>query len=90
MELAAPRPLTELIGGDEDAHGVVAHPRGRPVHEVQQDRTRVLLIGPEGGFSRDEEQTFETAGWPRVRLGQYVLRAETAAVVGVALLSART
>ena len=44
--------------------------------------TPVLLVGPEGGWS-EEEQTL-----PAVALGDHVLRAETAAVVAGTLLAA--
>jgi 16S rRNA (uracil1498-N3)-methyltransferase len=45
----------------------------------------LLLIGPEGGFAPDEVAAAEAAGVTVVSLGPRVLRAETAAVAGVAL-----
>lgn len=42
----------------------------------------VLLVGPEGGWAPEEL----TRGLPRVDLGPQVLRAETAAIAGAALL----
>jgi 16S rRNA (uracil1498-N3)-methyltransferase len=42
----------------------------------------VLLVGPEGGFSDGERQRLATQARPFV-LGGRVLRAETAAVVGL-------
>jgi len=89
MELAAPCPLSELIRGDESGTGVVAHPEGGRVDELPPGRGGLLLIGPEGGFSLDEERALDSAGWPKVSLGRFVLRAETAAIAGVALLSER-
>ena len=89
MELALPRPLSELIGGDESDGGVVAHPDGMRVTELPPDRGGLLLIGPEGGFSLEEERELDQAEWPKVCFGRYVLRAETAAIAGAALLSAR-
>jgi 16S rRNA (uracil1498-N3)-methyltransferase len=89
MELAAPCPLSELIGGDVREQGVVAHPDGKRVDELPRGRGGLLLIGPEGGFSLEEERALDSAGWPRVCLGPYVLRAETAAIAGAALLSTR-
>jgi len=44
----------------------------------------VVLIGPEGGWSDDERAT----ALPTVRLGEYVLRSETAAMAAAALLAA--
>lgn len=45
-------------------------------------KMRTLLIGPEGGFSEPERATVTRA----VSLGDQVLRAETAAIVGASLL----
>ncbi|MCP9786057.1 16S rRNA (uracil(1498)-N(3))-methyltransferase [Cyanobium sp. N5-Cardenillas] len=46
-----------------------------------------LAIGPEGGWSPDEEEQAEAAGWQPVSLGDAILRTATAAVGGVALLA---
>ena len=45
-----------------------------------------LLSGPEGGLSRAEEAAATECGFAPVSLGARVLRAETAALVGLALL----
>lgn len=45
-----------------------------------------LLIGPEGGISQEEADAALACGWQAVSLGPRVLRAETGAVVGVALV----
>ncbi len=47
------------------------------------------LVGPEGGFTDAEEQMLLDAGAFGVNLGPYILRLETAAVCGVALLRQR-
>ncbi|GAP11570.1 RNA methyltransferase, RsmE family [Bellilinea caldifistulae] len=47
-----------------------------------------LLIGPEGGWEAEEVQAAEQAGWLPVSLGKRILRTETAAIVGAALLLA--
>ncbi len=47
-----------------------------------------LAVGPEGGWTSDEEQLFATAGWQPVSLGPRILRAETAAIAGLAVASA--
>jgi len=89
MEIARPATLAEVAGGAAASCGAVAHPEGGPVEELPPHRGRLLLIGPEGGFSAGEEQMLDTAGWPRVSLGRHVLRTETAAIAGAALLIAR-
>jgi 16S rRNA (uracil1498-N3)-methyltransferase len=60
---------------------VLAEGEGDP---VSLDRP-VVLVGPEGGWAPEES----AAGLPKVALGPHVLRAETAAIVAGALLSAR-
>jgi 16S rRNA (uracil1498-N3)-methyltransferase len=45
-----------------------------------------LLAGPEGGWSERERAELRAAGWRAVGLGPRVLRAETAAVVGAAMV----
>lgn len=46
-----------------------------------------LLIGPEGGIATDEAQSAQAAGWQTVSLGPRILRAETAALASIALIS---
>jgi 16S rRNA (uracil1498-N3)-methyltransferase len=43
----------------------------------------LLSIGPEGGFSGQEAQLFQSAGFHTVQLGPRVLRLETAAVAAI-------
>jgi 16S rRNA (uracil1498-N3)-methyltransferase len=45
-----------------------------------------VLVGPEGGWAPEERGELLAAGWTPVGLGPRVLRAETAAVLGVALM----
>ncbi len=55
---------------------------------AEHNRTLALAVGPEGGWAPDEFALFETAGWEKVTLGPRVLRAETAALAGLAICSA--
>ena len=48
-----------------------------------------LWIGPEGGLTQGELQLASSAGWTCAGLGANVLRAETAAAVGLGLLLCR-
>ncbi len=45
-----------------------------------------LMIGPEGGFSREEVELAQGAGFLPVSLGPRILRTETAAIVAAALV----
>lgn len=46
-----------------------------------------LMIGPEGGFEADEVEQAREAGWHVVSLGKRILRAETAAVASLAVVT---
>jgi 16S rRNA (uracil1498-N3)-methyltransferase len=49
----------------------------------------LLLVGPEGGWTRDEQATMILAGAKMVRLSRHILRIETAAIAAAAIWSAR-
>ena len=44
-----------------------------------------IAIGPEGGWAPEEEALFDANGWRAVSLGPRILRAETAAIVALAV-----
>ena len=61
-----------------------AGPRpARPPAAPEKPRRIVLIVGPEGGFSDAERQRLAAAGARPWALGGRVLRAETAALVGL-------
>ncbi|WP_353193077.1 16S rRNA (uracil(1498)-N(3))-methyltransferase [Pandoraea pnomenusa] len=49
----------------------------------------VLLFGPEGGLSPQEETLARAAGFSAIRLGERILRTETAGIAVLAALAAR-
>ena len=51
------------------------------IQEAPQDV--ILMIGPEGGHSPDEEAQAQAAGYQLVSLGDRVLRTETAGIVAI-------
>jgi 16S rRNA (uracil1498-N3)-methyltransferase len=51
-------------------------------------QTIAVAAGPEAGFSDDEEQVLQRAGFVPVRLGPRILRTETAALAALAALNA--
>jgi 16S rRNA (uracil1498-N3)-methyltransferase len=57
--------------------------RGRP-----ELKSLAMAIGPEGGWTPEELQLFETAGWIAASLGDTILRAETAAIAALAVAQA--
>jgi 16S rRNA (uracil1498-N3)-methyltransferase len=46
----------------------------------------LLAIGPEGGWTADELEVFQKAGWISASLGPTILRAETAAMAATAIV----
>jgi len=47
-----------------------------------------LAVGPEGGWTADELQTFAQSHWLAASLGETILRAETAAIAALAIARA--
>jgi 16S rRNA (uracil1498-N3)-methyltransferase len=89
MEIAAVVSPAELVERTRAECGVVADRAGVGAAALKPTPERVLAVGPEGGFSSAEEGLFAEACWPKLSLGPHVLRAETAAVVGAAVLVGR-
>lgn len=63
---------------------VVCEQEGEPQTTFNQLDELGLLIGPEGGWSDNEKNLFATNKLGHINISQFTLRAETAAVVGVA------
>jgi 16S rRNA (uracil1498-N3)-methyltransferase len=47
-----------------------------------------LAVGPEGGWTADEEALFASESWQPVSLGPRILRAETAGITAMAVVAA--
>jgi 16S rRNA (uracil1498-N3)-methyltransferase len=81
---SAPEGALRLVPWEEEA--------GRGIREVlrdpRYDRTKNfhLVIGPEGGFARDEIDLAHRADFITVSLGRRVLRVETAALTVLAII----
>jgi 16S rRNA (uracil1498-N3)-methyltransferase len=58
-----------------------------PSSRVAGDQV-ALLLGPEGGWTDRERPLIASAGWYPVSLGHEILRAETAAIAGLAIINA--
>lgn len=72
---------------DVETQLIVADPGGAPIAEAEQtclNRSVVLAIGPEGGWTADELQSARDKGAVVVSLGSTILRIETAAIALVA------
>jgi 16S rRNA (uracil1498-N3)-methyltransferase len=60
------------------------------LHAQRKLQSVALAVGPEGGWTEDELHSFATAQWIPASLGDTILRAETAAIVAVAIARAAT
>ncbi len=69
------------------AQGMAAHPEWGA--KAESGAEYLLVIGPEGGFSATELELIGQRNDPRLQLGPYWLRSETAAVAGFAVLADR-
>lgn len=91
-ELLPPLGLAEALAAHADGTGVLLDPEapaGPETLDPPGPAGLVLLVGPEGGLAGDERSAAREAGFRGVRLGPRILRTETAAITGIALLQAR-
>ena len=102
LEIDAPKPLKGallhvsagrkvLLAETEEENTLAAalqRPRNQDGPGPERSRELALAVGPEGGWATEEVALFEAHGWEKVTLGPRVLRAETAAIAGLAICSA--
>lgn len=82
QELSFPPGIPALVAWEEEKENTL-----RQVLEgIPKPEEIALIIGPEGGFSREEIETIRAAGAVPVSLGSRILRAETAGPVMAALI----
>ncbi|WP_048307126.1 16S rRNA (uracil(1498)-N(3))-methyltransferase [Halomonas sp. PR-M31] len=82
-----PRPLEDWLAERDEVLRLVLHPAAEsPWRETADVRKAALLIGPEGGLSKEEIIRAQHAGFTALTLGPRILRTETAPVVALSLL----
>jgi 16S rRNA (uracil1498-N3)-methyltransferase len=94
--IVAPQTFAEAIasGAHDDLRllffeGAGARPLASVPDPASAPATTAVVIGPEGGFSRDEVAAARAAGFLVLGIGPRILRTETAALVAVTLVQAR-
>ncbi|MBI4522780.1 MAG: 16S rRNA (uracil(1498)-N(3))-methyltransferase [Deltaproteobacteria bacterium] len=82
----------DLVSGSWDCELKLFLWEREPAHglaQVREEKTRLksllLVIGPEGGFSPEEVSKALASGFASVRLGQRILRTETAALAALSI-----
>jgi 16S rRNA (uracil1498-N3)-methyltransferase len=91
-EIAAPIKIGEALSLQAALRIVLAESEEQTLlRDVVKPQTAsdeiVLAVGPEGGWSEDELQSFQQAGWISASLGNTILRAETAAIAATAIVA---
>jgi 16S rRNA (uracil1498-N3)-methyltransferase len=91
-EIAAPVKLSDALNLQAALRIVLAESEERTLlRDVVKSQTAkdgiVLAVGPEGGWTADELQWFQQAGWTSASLGNTILRAETAAMAATAIVA---
>jgi 16S rRNA (uracil1498-N3)-methyltransferase len=91
-EISDPAPLPTAIRQTSEAVRLLLseteQERGLMETASGQVETLALAVGPEGGWTASEMQAFTQESWTHVTLGPRILRAETAAIAGIAIASA--
>ena len=87
-EIATPAGLQEAFTPPADRRVVLSE--GEEQVSLKQavaglKGTLALAIGPEGGWTGEEERAFREHGWIAASLGPTILRAETAAIAAVSI-----
>ncbi len=96
-EVHEPQPLREFVRLDGQARRLfLSEHGGRPLKEILNEgrgsgdgrpKRVILLVGPKGGWTAGEEKEIREAGFEAVSLGRRILRAETAAMAGAAMIA---
>ncbi len=91
-EILAPATLADAVARQGPAVRVLLDPEGSAFLDTlpkpEGPGGVALLVGPEGGLTEAERALAREAGYTGLRIGPRVLRTETAAIAGVALLQA--
>jgi 16S rRNA (uracil1498-N3)-methyltransferase len=92
-EIVAPLKLADALDVSDALRIVLAESEDRTLLRdiVKLDAASgdgiILAVGPEGGWTDDELQSFRQAGWISASLGNTILRAETAAIAATAVVA---
>lgn len=91
-EIAEAVPFEDVLRAEANCRYVLDEEGGVPLaaafpEQRSAEDTVALSIGPEGGWTDAERKQFIEAGWTRVSMGPLILRAETAAIAAVSVVT---
>jgi 16S rRNA (uracil1498-N3)-methyltransferase len=88
-----PEPLNQLLQRPFGGLKMLLHERegSVPLKEIlgpgsYYNNSIMFIVGPEGGWTKEETETLERAGFQKVHLGSRILRSETAGLVLAAII----
>ncbi len=91
MKITSPLHLKEALESAGDCETLICFAEGEKGVNLSEHIKRgsrvALFFGPEGGFEEDELEMIKKAGGKIASLGPLILRAETATIAGVSLVS---
>jgi 16S rRNA (uracil1498-N3)-methyltransferase len=94
--ITRPESFTTLLSRDQTTSTILMLAERRDGKSLQTialphdtSSSLLVLIGPEGGWSKEEQEIAERRGIEPMTLGQQILRAETAAIVTISILQSR-
>lgn len=90
--VSEPASFSDFIGNGRNRRGIIFWEGGglavdKAVEKAGREEPLSICIGPEGGFDPSEVEEAESHGFIRASLGRRTLRAETAAIAAVSLVS---
>lgn len=88
-EIREPIVLSEAIAEYKDTPLLVCEQHDSSQMTLQSQSAVAFLVGPEGGWTDEEKQSFAIAGLNYVAISAFTLRAETAAILAVGLAASR-
>jgi len=79
---------TRIVLAEQERTTTLRHAVEDAVAAAEKEMpTLEIAIGPEGGWAPEEEALFDANGWRAASLGPRILRAETAAIVALAVVA---
>ena len=84
--LDRPKTFDEVLNVPAASRILFAEREGASIKSALLGSPVLFLVGPEGGWTENEIKSARDAGFREVTLGSGILRSETAAIVGAALI----
>lgn len=87
MHIRAAQPGLNLLLAEQERSNTLYAAMRAGLHVLEKPAVH-LAVGPEGGWTAEEEALFASEGWQAVSLGPRILRAETAGITAMAVVAA--